>query len=88
MRLLGLRVRDTVTGFEGIATDFSAELGGGASYFIEPGYDAKRRDVYSGNDGRRVNEGRVEEVVATKRGRKPKAAPPAAPAAKPRAKKA
>ena len=86
MRLLGLKVRDRVTGFEGIATEFSAELGGGASYFIEPGYDAKRRDVYSGNDGRRVNEGRVEEVVATKRGRKPK--PAATPAAKARAKKA
>ena len=86
MRLLGLKVRDRVTGFEGIATEFSAELGGGASYFIEPGYDAKRRDVYSGSDGRRVNEGRVEEVVAPKRGRKPKSA--ATPAAKVRAKKA
>lgn len=82
MRLLGLKVRDTVTGYTGIATEFYAELGGSETYKVEVA-GKPTHDEYGGC--RIFGARRLEEVAVEKRVRKPRSA--AAPAPKARAKK-
>lgn len=75
MKYLGLRVKDQITGFEGTATAFIAYLAADNQYLVEASVGKDNKD-----NSRWVSEGRLAEVVAPKRGRKPKAAAAPAPA--------